>query len=104
MAPQEHHASIAPEIARVRAFRTSKDSWSVPRRRQYEQWLQQDGAHLLIAEQGGEVVGYALVRIVPAGPTLETGDRVGELASLSVLPRSRGLGLGSRLMREAHRW
>jgi hypothetical protein len=52
MAPQEHHASIAPEIARVRAFRTSKDSWSVPRRRQYEQWLQQDGARLLIAEQG----------------------------------------------------
>jgi ribosomal protein S18 acetylase RimI-like enzyme len=103
MALQEHHASIAPELARVRAFRTPEDSWSV-RRRQYEQWLQPHDARVLIAEQGGEAVGYALVRIVPAGPTLETGDRVGELASLSVLPRSRGLGVGSRLMREVHRW
>jgi hypothetical protein len=43
MALQEHHASIAPEYARVRAFRTPEDSWSA-RRRQYAQWLQQDDA------------------------------------------------------------
>src|SRR5262249_42858932 len=58
----------------------------------------------LTAEQRGEAVGYALVRTVPAGPRLETGDRVGELASLSVLPSSRGLGAGSRADAEVHRW
>ena len=103
MALQEHHASIAPQIGRVRAFRTPEDSWSV-RRRQYEQWLQHDGARALIAEQDGQAVGYAVVRIVPSGPTLQTDDRVGELVSISVLPGSRGLGVGSRLMQEVHRW
>ena len=37
-------------------------------------------------------------------PTCQTEDRVGELVSLSVLPSSRDLGVGSRLMEEVHRW
>ena len=103
MALQEHHASIAPQIDRVRAFRTPEESWSV-RRRQYEQWFQHGDAQALIAEQDGQAVGYAVVRIVPSGPTLQTEDRTGELVSLSVLPSSRDLGGGSRLMGEVHRW
>ena len=103
MALQKHHASIAPQIERVRAFRTPEESWSV-RRRQYEQWLQHGDAQALTAEQDGQAVGYAVVRIVPSGPTLQTEDRIGELVSLSVLPSSRDLGVGSRLMEEVHRW
>ena len=35
--------------------------------------------------------------------TWVTGDRIGELESLSVLPDHRAAGLGSRLLEEVHR-
>ena len=98
MALQDYHASGAGHLEAVRAFQPAGDSWAI-RRRQYLEYLAGDlAAALFLAEQDGQVVGYALVRNVPAGPTLRTGSTVGHLESLAVLPAYRSAGLGRALL------
>jgi ribosomal protein S18 acetylase RimI-like enzyme len=97
-----YHASVAPQLARIRSFRTADESWSV-RRRQYEHWLATEDGQVFLAEQESLSIGYALVRIVAEGPTL-AAEQVGELASLSVLPARRGSGVGSLLIGAVHEW
>jgi ribosomal protein S18 acetylase RimI-like enzyme len=58
---------------------------------------------LLLASVDDQTVGYGLTHVMPfAGSWIEdtwrTGDRVGEIESLSVLPAYRGTGLGSQLL------
>ncbi|WP_299986523.1 N-acetyltransferase [uncultured Pontibacter sp.] len=49
------------------------------------------GEYLLVAETGGEVVGYMLAH-------LDKGNRKGWLLSLGVLPAHRGKRIGEKLM------
>jgi ribosomal protein S18 acetylase RimI-like enzyme len=99
----EHHVTAAASLGASWAFRTPDESWEV-RRHEYEEWLQnEEKAFALIAEQRGEVVGYAVVQIGPAGATLHTGELVGKLESLNVLAGARGSGVGGLLMAEVHR-
>ncbi|HEY1639889.1 MAG TPA: GNAT family N-acetyltransferase [Streptosporangiaceae bacterium] len=98
MALQDHHASAAGHLTAVSPFRQAGESWAI-RRRQYLEYLAGDlPAALFLAEQDGQVAGYALVRSVPAGPTLATGATVGHLESLAVLPACRSAGLGRALL------
>lgn len=98
IALQEHHARTSAHLATISPFRPGEDSWR-RRRKQYEEFLSADApAALFLAEDAGAVVGYTLIRQVPAGPTLATAERVGHLESLSVLPASRGAGTGTRLL------
>lgn len=92
----EHHAAVAPELAGLKA-RSSDESW-VRRRAAYNAWLKEPGAFGMIAERGGEAVGYAIVRLRRAITGWSSGERVAVLESLSVLPKKRGEGVGAALL------
>ena len=76
-------------------------SWAASRAA-YERLLARD-AFVLLAERGGELVGYALVAVMPAAETIvddtwRTGERIAEIETVSVAPSERGAGIGSALL------
>ena len=73
-------------------------SW--PRRRAlYESVLGRPDAFLLLATRDGRPVGYVVAHVHEgADDTWPTGDRIGEIESLALVPTERGGGLGSLLM------
>jgi ribosomal protein S18 acetylase RimI-like enzyme len=91
----DHHLSTGaaglPVIGR-------SQSW--PRRRAlYEQLLVSPEAFVVVARRGTSAVGYALAHVhLGADDTWNTGDRIGEVESLAVLPPERGCGLGTLLL------
>jgi ribosomal protein S18 acetylase RimI-like enzyme len=95
----DHHSSLTPHLdGRLVPF---ERSWE--RRRELERhWLESEPHSFLIAaEQAGRYVGYAFVRVRSgAGYSVswEVSDPLAELATLVVLPTSRGQGVGSLLM------
>ena len=74
-----------------------EDSWAV-RRALYEGLFAQPGTFVLIAELDSSPVGYALVHLRGPEETWASGDRVAELETLTVLPESRGRGVGTALV------
>ena len=98
----DHHATVASELAGVTPFRSPSESWA-RRRASYEAWMQEPDTFALIAEHEGEPVGYAFVRVGGGETMLATGDRVGSLETLSVLPHARRRGIGGALVDEVHR-
>ena len=92
-----HHGEVAPELAAIGERRPLEDSWAV-RRALYEGLFSEPGTFALIAEFGSSPVGYALVHIRGPEETWSTGDRVAELETLTVLPESRGRGVGTALV------
>lgn len=91
---REHHASVTPDLG---APRTRADSWR-RRRAQYERWLREPDAFILIAELGDRPVGYAMVHLRAGSPTWPSSERAGEVETLSVHPSARGRGIGSALL------
>jgi ribosomal protein S18 acetylase RimI-like enzyme len=89
-----HHGSVAAEMPPIRE---PEDSWR-RRRRLYEDWLSHPEAFALVAEDGGEAIGYVLVRMEEGDDTWVTGDRRAYIETLSVVPGRRGEGIGTRLM------
>jgi ribosomal protein S18 acetylase RimI-like enzyme len=100
---QAHHASGAEHLGAqgpgaVRRFRSGEESWQI-RRAQYLEYLAGAlPAALFLAERAGVVVGYAMARAIAAGPTIETGETIGHLESLAVLPDYRSAGVGRQLL------
>jgi ribosomal protein S18 acetylase RimI-like enzyme len=80
--------------------RSREDSWE-RRRRQYLDWLSQDGYALLVAERGEELIGYAMVSIDDGPATWDVGNQTAEVETLSVLESERGGGVGRALMEAA---
>jgi ribosomal protein S18 acetylase RimI-like enzyme len=83
-------------------------SWR-ERRELYRELLGKPDTLLLLAHDGQELVAYGLAHVARAtdtwvGDTWATGERIGEIESLSVAPTHRGRGLGDCLLRalEAH--
>jgi ribosomal protein S18 acetylase RimI-like enzyme len=91
---REHHSSVTPDLG---APRPRRESWQ-RRRCQYEAWLKDHEAFVLLAEHEGAPVGYAMVHIREGSPTWPMGERAGELETLSVLPSARGGGTGAALL------
>jgi ribosomal protein S18 acetylase RimI-like enzyme len=92
----EHHATIAPHLTELGPVRAPRDSWAV-RRALYDELLAEPDAFVLVAESGGHPVGYALVHLRGPEETWATGERIGVLETLAVLPGERGRGIGGAL-------
>jgi ribosomal protein S18 acetylase RimI-like enzyme len=93
------HAESMPELA---PYVDDATTWAV-RGALYAELLAKPDTVLLLASAGDEVVGYGLAHVLRTedtwvADTWVTGERVGEIESLGVLPEHRGRGLGSRLM------
>lgn len=91
---REHHSSVTPQLGEPRS---RDESWR-RRRRQYEAWLANPEAFVLLAQRGGEQVGYAMVHVREGSPTWPLSERAGEIETLSVLPGERGSGTGTALL------
>jgi GNAT superfamily N-acetyltransferase len=99
-AMHEHHRAGGPRAAEVRAFRSADEAWA--RRREHYRELFAGGGHLLLADDGGRAIGYAVVSETGGQATLQTGARMAELESLAVLPGERGAGVGRALLAAVH--
>jgi ribosomal protein S18 acetylase RimI-like enzyme len=100
-AMHEHHRAGRPRAAEVLALRSGDEAWG-RRRDHYRRLFEGGGGHLLLAEDCGRVIGYAVVAEIGPQATLETGARMVELESLAVLPGERGAGVGTALMAAVH--
>jgi len=90
----EHHHAVAPQLGEVHP---EDETWR-RRRAQYEEWLAEPDAFVLLARLDGRAVGYALVRVIEGSPTWARPERVGELETLSLLPEARGHGAGAAML------
>jgi ribosomal protein S18 acetylase RimI-like enzyme len=93
------HAEAMPELA---PYVDDQQTWAA-RSALYAELLAKPDTVLLLASADGEVVGYGLAYVMPAGDTWvadtwQTGDRIGEIESLAVLPSHRGRGIGTQLL------
>jgi ribosomal protein S18 acetylase RimI-like enzyme len=91
---REHHSKVTPELGEPRS---REESWQ-RRRSEYEAWLEDGDAFVLLAERSGAGVGYAMVHVRSGSPTWPVSERAGEIETLSVLPGERGQGTGSALL------
>ena len=96
----EHHLTVDPDVPGIPP-RTADESWPI-RRAPYEEWLTHPGAFALLAMDGDDAIGYAVVSFHDRDDTHTTGDRFAELHSLSVLAGRRGAGIGTQLLRRVY--
>jgi ribosomal protein S18 acetylase RimI-like enzyme len=96
VALHDHHLLISSRLAGLHP-RSPEDSW---RRRwsRYARWLEDPDTFVLVAERGGDLVGYAFVTFGIGWSSWNSGERIAELQTLSIAPSSRGQGLGSQLL------
>jgi ribosomal protein S18 acetylase RimI-like enzyme len=99
VAVHHRHAGSMPELA---PYVDDATTWR-ERRALYVELLAKPDTVLLLARVDGELVGYGLAHVMPIaetwiGDTWVTGERIGEIESLSVLPEHRGAGIGTRLL------
>jgi ribosomal protein S18 acetylase RimI-like enzyme len=95
-----HHAEVAPQSGE---FTDDEVSWRM-RSSSYREWLADPRSFLLLARAGDRLIGYAVVRVMEAGPELTDSWRVpavvAEIETMLVSRDARGAGLGSRLLDE----
>ncbi len=95
-----HHAEVAPQSGE---FVDDETSWRV-RSASYREWLADPRSFVLLARAGDRLVGYALVRVMEAGPDLldswRVPDVIAEIETMLVTAEVRRAGLGSRLLDE----
>jgi ribosomal protein S18 acetylase RimI-like enzyme len=96
-----HHSHIQsmPELA---PYVSDEQTWR-ERRGLYAELLAKPDTLLLVAFDDEALIGYGLAHVMSVDgtwipDTWRTGDRIGEVESLSVLPAYRGSGLGSELL------
>jgi ribosomal protein S18 acetylase RimI-like enzyme len=99
VAVHHRHAETMPELA---PYATDVQTWAV-RSELYRELLAKPDTLLLVAFAGDAAIGYGLAHVLAVADTWvpdtwQTGDRIGEIESLSVLPQHRGDGLGSELL------
>jgi GNAT superfamily N-acetyltransferase len=92
----EHHSEITPSLGGT-PRRELADAWR-KRRTKYERWLEDPDTFFVVAENGGSPIGYAFVTVGPGYASWQTGERLAELETLSVLPAHRGDGVGTALV------
>jgi ribosomal protein S18 acetylase RimI-like enzyme len=96
-----HHRHVA-SMQELAPYVDDGDSWR-KRRELYRELLAKPDTILLIATVDGNAIGYGLAHVMDVdetwiADTWQTGRRIGEIESVSVLPEHRGRGLGSHLL------
>jgi ribosomal protein S18 acetylase RimI-like enzyme len=99
VAVHHQHAASMPELA---PYVSDAQTWE-QQRAIYEDLFAKPETVVLLARVGEDLVGYAVGDVVPVRETWiydtwETGDRIGELEAIGVLPEHRGKGIGSALL------
>jgi ribosomal protein S18 acetylase RimI-like enzyme len=94
---QEHHARLTPNLGGSTPEREPAEAWR-RRRAKYVRWLEEPEAFFVIAEDGERPIGYAFVTVGSGYAAWQTGDRLAELETLSVLPEHRDRGVGTELL------
>jgi ribosomal protein S18 acetylase RimI-like enzyme len=99
IAVHHRHAQAMPQLA---PYVSDTQSWAI-RRQLYSELLTKPDTLLLLVFDSDTAVGYGLAHVLSLEDswipdTWETGQRIGEIESLSVLPHYRGSGLGSLLL------
>jgi GNAT superfamily N-acetyltransferase len=92
-----HHRDV---IGRASPVRDADSAWGM-RRGQYLAWMKAGEGFLFLApgeETDGAPLGYAFLRVGGAPATLDLGEHVGDLESLSVTSAARGSGVGTALI------
>ncbi len=97
----DHHAALTPTAAGA-TVRDRDESWR-RRRARYVEWLSSPGGFFLLAASGEQPVGYAIVSLGPGLQTWASGERIGDIHDIAVLPELRGRGVGTRLMERIDR-
>lgn len=98
----EHHVALLAEREAVAPLRGAPEALE-RRFERFRRELGEGGATLFLAEDRGEVVGFALVRAREGQPLFETGERTAELETMAVAPGRRGEGIGTLLLGEVRR-
>jgi ribosomal protein S18 acetylase RimI-like enzyme len=105
VAVHHQHAETMPELS---PYVSDGETWRA-RRALYSELLAKPGSLLVLADLDDRVIGYGLAHVMAVedtwvADTWVTGNRIGEIESLSVLPEFRGSGLGTELLTrlEAH--
>ena len=62
-----------------------------------------DDSRIVVADEGGALLGYALGTILENPPAIPN-PRFGYVADLAVTAAARRAGLGARLLQELHSW
>jgi ribosomal protein S18 acetylase RimI-like enzyme len=101
-----HHQHSA-SMAELRPYVDDEETWS-KRRELYLELLAKPDTILLVAMVSDQVIGYGLAHVMDVdetwiADTWQTGRRIGEIETVSVLPEHRGGGLGSYLLDELER-
>lgn len=99
VAVHHRHGESMPELA---PYVDDAETWRA-RRKLYEELLAKPDTLLVLALVDDRAIGYGLTHVMPVvdswiEDTWQTGDRVGEIESLSVVGEYRGSGLGSELL------
>lgn len=103
VAVHHRHQQAMPHLG---PYVSDAETWR-ERRAMYDGLFAERDPVLLLGRHREELAGYALGYTMPVAgtwlsDTWATGDRIGEVESLSVLPEYRGRGLGSRLLGDLH--
>ena len=99
VAVHHRHAQSMPELE---PYVSDAETWAI-RSALYRDLLAKPDTLLLMALHGDDAVGYGLAHVLAVEDTWipdtwRTGERIGEIESLSVLPAYRGSGLGSTML------
>jgi ribosomal protein S18 acetylase RimI-like enzyme len=99
VAVHHRHAQSMPQLA---PYVSDAETWTI-RQALYRELLDKPDTLLLLAFDGATAIGYGLAHVLALEDTWipdtwRTGQRIGEIESLSVLPEYRGSGLGSLLL------
>jgi ribosomal protein S18 acetylase RimI-like enzyme len=99
VAVHHQHAASMPELG---PYVSDAQTWE-QQRAIYEELFAKSSTVLLLAHVDGALIGYAVAHVMPVRETWiydtwETGDRIGELEAIGVLPGHRGQGIGSALL------
>jgi ribosomal protein S18 acetylase RimI-like enzyme len=81
--------------------RDADTAWAI-RRRQYEEWLGEGSARMLVAmpaqDPAASPLGYAVLSVKPSMASWDVGERIGEIETLAVAEEARGGGIGTMLL------